>query len=384
MEYSKLAGSLTPSPIREMMKKAAKMNDVISFSVGEPDFLPQPSVMLAAKEAIDKSTKYAPGAGLDELRAVYVDYLNETIKSDYQFDNVAITTGGMAALYLSLFCLVNPGDEVLLSAPYFTNYGPEVEMVNAVPVCVDVDEENDFVITPEAIEKAITPKTKVIMLNSPCNPTGSVIEADVLEEIAKIAIKYDLFVISDEVYRHILFDNQVYTSIATFPGMKERTLIVDSCSKSCAMTGFRVGFATGPEDLINLIIQTTENVYSCTPTISQYAACEALKNGNDYREYMLTEYQKRRDYVYQQIQKIDKLSCCKPKGAFYAFVNIKDTGLNAVEFCNQLLETKHVALVPGNTFSNNANYHVRLAYATSMENIVEGLARIEEFVKELG
>ena len=383
MKYSTLANSLTPSPIRDMMNKAATMDDVISFSVGEPDFYPQDSVIQVVKDSIEKSTKYAPGAGIKELREAYINYINDLYHSDYTIDNVCVTTGGMGALYLGLFCLCDPRDEVIISAPYFTNYGPEIEMVHAKPVCVEVKEANNFVITPEAIEAAITDKTKVILLNSPCNPTGSVIEKAVLEKIAKIAIEHDLYIISDEVYRHILFDDQEYFSIAMVPLMKERTLIVDSCSKSCAMTGFRVGFALGNPQLIDLIVRTTENVYSCVPTISQYGAIEALNNGDKYRQYMLGEYQKRRDYVYQCILNIDKLTCCKPAGAFYIFVNVEATGLTAKEFSEQLLDKKHVAVVMGSTFSNEATYYVRLAYATSMENIIEGMKRIAEFVEEL-
>ncbi len=384
MEYSNVVKSIKPSPIRDMFNRAALLDDVISFSVGEPDFLPQSSVLDVTRESIEKGTRYTDGAGILPLREVYIDYLNDHINSNYDTGNVAVTAGGMAALYLGLLSLVNPGDEVIMPAPYFTNYAAEVTMVHGIPVKVDVKEEDEFVITPEAIEAAITPKTKVLMLNSPCNPTGSVIDDDSLEKIAKIAVENDLFVISDEVYRHILFDDIKFTSIVTLPGMFSRTLIIDSCSKSCAMTGFRVGFAVGPRKLINHIVQTTENVYSCVSSISQFAAIEAISNGAKYREYMLGEYQKRRDYVYEKVNSIEGLSCIKPKGAFYAFINISQTGLSASEFCNQLLDAKHVAVVPGNTFSPNATRHIRLAYATSMENIVKGLDLIEEFVKELG
>lgn len=383
MEYSKLLSSLPSSPIRSMMDRAAKMNDVISFSVGEPDFLPQASVLEAAKAAMENSTKYAPGAGLVILRDTYTEYLNHTLGTDYVRENVVVTTGGMSALYLSFGCLLNPGDEVLVSAPYFTNYASEILMNNGVPVMVNVYEEDNFVVTPQAIRDAITPKTKVILLNSPCNPTGGIIDKNTLMDIAAIAKEHDLFVISDEVYRHIMFDGEEYCSIATLEGMKERTLIIDSCSKSCAMTGFRIGFAVGPEELINLFIRATENINSSVTTVAQYAAVEALKNGAEYRDYMCLQYMKRRNYIYDRISKMEKLSCVKTKGAFYVFVNVKKTGLDGNEFANRLLEEKGVAVVPGIAFGKNAKYYVRMSYATSMENLIKGLDRLEKFLREI-
>lgn len=383
MEYSKLISELPSSPIRNMMVRAAKMGDVISFSVGEPDFLPQSSVLEAAKNAMEISTKYAPGAGMDSLRDTYIEYLNSTLGTDYVRENVVITAGGMSALFIGFSCLLNPGDEVLLSAPYFPNYASEILMNNGVPVMINVTEEDQFVITPQAIRAAITPKTKAILLNSPCNPTGGIIDKKALMEIADIAKEHDLFVISDEVYRHIVFDGEEYCSISTFEGMKERTLIVDSCSKSCAMTGFRVGFAVGPKELIDLFIRATENVYSSVTSVAQYAAVEALKNGAEYRNYMTSQYESRRNCLYERINKMDKLSCIKPKGAFYAFVNVEKTGLTGNEFANRLLEEKRVAVVPGATFGENGKYYVRMAYATSMENLVKGLDRIEEFLMEI-
>lgn len=383
MEYSKLISALPSSPIRSMMVRAAKMDNVISFSVGEPDFLPQRSVLDAAMAAMEISTKYAPGAGLDILRDTYIEYLNQELGTDYARENVVVTTGGMSALFLSFSCLLNPGDEVLLSAPYFTNYASEILMNNGIPVMVNVYEEDNFVVTPKAIRAAITPKTKVILLNSPCNPTGGMIDKNTLKEISDIAKEYDLFVISDEVYRHILFDGEEYCSISTFEGMKERTLIIDSCSKSSAMTGFRVGFAVGPEGLIALFIKATENVYSSVTSVSQYAAVEAIKNGKEYREYMSSQYEERRNYICDRIDKMDKISCVKPKGAFYVFVNIEKTGLDGNEFANRLLEEKRVAVVPGGTFGDNAKYYIRMSYGTSMENLVKGLDRIEEFLMEM-
>lgn len=381
MNYSKKAMKIEPSPIRDMMVRAAKLTDVISFAVGEPDFISAPNIIKAAKDALDRGeTKYAPGAGLNELREVYAEYLSETIHVPYKKEEVVVTTGGMGAIFLALSSILDEGDEVLLADPYWTNYAQQVSLCGGVPVSVNVYEENGFVVTPEEIRKAITPKAKVMILNSPSNPTGGVIDEKALQEIAKLAMEEDIFIISDEVYRHILFDNQKYVSIASFTGMKERTLIIDSCSKSFAMPGFRVGFAAGPVELINLMIKITEDVYSCVASASQYAAIEAIKAGAEGRKMMQVEYEKRRNYIYERIEGMDKISCIKPMGAFYVFVNIKGTGLSSKEFCDRLLEEQHVAVVPGDNFGKNAEGFVRISYAVSMENIVEGLNRIEAFI----
>ncbi|MCO7125380.1 pyridoxal phosphate-dependent aminotransferase [Sporolactobacillus shoreicorticis] len=382
MKYSNKVAAIQSSPIREMMVRAAQINDVISFAVGEPDFLSAPNIIEAAKRSLDAGeTKYAPGAGMTKLREVYVRYLEATIGVSYDIENCLVTTGGMGALFLGLTSLLNPGDEVIFSSPYWTNYGQQIVLCGGTPVCIDVSEANEFVMSADDLRRAITPKSKVILLNSPSNPTGSVMNRDLLREIAEIAKKQDLFVISDEVYRHILFDGQDYTSIASFPGMKKRTLIVDSCSKTHAMTGFRVGFATGPADLIDEMTKITEDVWSCVNSSAQYAAIEAFTNGAEYREMMVKEYERRRNYIYERINTMDKISCIKPMGAFYLFANIKDTGLSAKEFCDRLLDEQHVAVVPGDNFGSNASGYIRISYATSMEKISEGMDRIETFIR---
>lgn len=383
MRYSKNAEALTPSAIRDMMVRAATYDDIVSFAVGEPDFISAPNVLEAAcKAAMAGETKYAPGAGVTELRKIYADYLSKTIGVPYSYEEIQVTTGGCGALFLSLSSILDPGDEVIISSPYWTNYKQQIQQLYAVPVQVDVYEENDFLMTPEDIEKAITDKTKLLMLNSPCNPTGGVYDRDTLEKIAKIAVEHDLFVLSDEVYRHILFDGAEYTSIAVFPGMKERTMIIDSVSKTHAMTGFRVGFGAGPVHWVKLMTKLTENVASSVCTISQYAAMEAILHGEEYMKMMCTEYERRMNYIYDRVNAIDKLSCIRPKGAFYLFVNIKETGMNSVDFCNKLLDAKHVAVVPGSNFGDSGEGFVRISYATSMEKIREGLDRIEAFIRE--
>lgn len=385
MKYAAMAERIPASPIRDMMVRSAAMEDVISFGVGEPDFASPRAVVEAAKQSLDAGeTKYAPGAGLTELRQAYADYLTGQIGVPYRKEQVVVTVGGMASLFLGLMCLVDPGDEVLVSAPYFSNYHQMISMCHGVTVPVDVYEEDEFVLTPQGIREALTDKTKVLVLNSPCNPTGGVISGEDLKQIAALAIERDLFVVSDEVYSHILFDGEPYHSIASLPGMAERTLIVDSCSKTFAMTGFRVGFGAGPEHLITLMTKLTEGVYSAGVTFSQRAAIEAFRSGFSYCEEMVAEYQRRRDYIYEHLNQIPGLHCIKPKGAFYVFVNISGTGLTAVEFADRLLDEAHVAVVPGNHFgSGTGGNYVRISYATSMENIREGVDRMARFCAKL-
>lgn len=381
MNYSKLAESIPASPIRDMMVRAAAMENVISFAVGEPDFTPSAQVIEAAKTALEnRDTKYAPGAGITELREIYANYISQLTGVHYDVSNVIVTAGGMASLFLSLLSLLDFEDEVLVSAPYFSNYAQMVSMCHGVTVPVDVYEKDDFVFTPEAVKKVLTPRSKVLILNSPCNPTGGVVTPDVLKEIAQIAVERDLFVISDEVYSHIIFDGEKCPSIASLPGMADRTLIVDSCSKTFAMTGFRVGFGVGPAHLISLMTKLTEGVYSAGVTFSQRAAIEAFRSGLGHCEQMRQEYEKRRNYIYDALNKIPGISCIKPKGAFYIFANISGTGLSAKEFSDRLLDEVHVAVVPGDNFgSQDGSCYIRISYATSMENIVEGVKRISQF-----
>ncbi|MCD7762771.1 MAG: pyridoxal phosphate-dependent aminotransferase [Lachnospiraceae bacterium] len=385
MKYARVAENIPASPIRDMMVRVSRMEEVISFAVGEPDFDPPDSVIEAAKTALDqRDTRYAPGAGITELRGIYAEYLTETTGVHYETENVIVTAGGMASLFLGLLCMVDPGDEVLVSAPYFSNYSQMIAMCHGTTVPVEVYEKDDFVMTPESLREAITPKTKALILNSPCNPTGGVISQEALSEIAKLALEYDLNIISDEVYSHILFDGEEYHSIASLEGMAQRTLIVDSCSKTFAMTGFRVGFGAGPEHLIALMTKLTEGVYSAGVTFSQRGAIEAFRSGLDHCSEMCREYEKRRDYIYTGINRILGLSCIRPKGAFYIFVNISGTGLTAIEFSDRLLEEEHVAVVPGDHFgARDGSKYIRISYAVSMDDIIEGVRRIAEFCRNI-
>lgn len=385
MKYSSVAESIPDSKIRSMMVRAAEIPDVISFAVGEPDFAPPQAAIDATKDALDRhETKYSPGSGVTELREVYAAYLSKMTGIPYTAENITVTAGGMAALFLGLMCTVDTGDEVLVSAPYFCNYQQMISMCHGITVPVDVYEKDDFILTPEAVENALTPKTKVLILNSPCNPTGGVISLEALKALAKLALEHDLFVISDEVYRHILFDGAEYHSIASLPGMAERTLIVDSCSKTFCMTGFRIGFGAGPAHLAELMTKLTEGVYSNAVTFSQYGAIAALQQALGDCEAMRQEFQRRRDYIVARLNAMTGIHCILPKGAFYVFANISGTGLTAQEFSDRLLEEAHVAVVPGDNFgSMDGSQYIRLSYATSMENIQAGMDRLEQFCQNL-
>jgi Aspartate/tyrosine/aromatic aminotransferase len=384
MKYAKTAEAVSASPIRDMMTRAAKLGDAVSFSVGEPDFFPSQEVIDATQRAADEGyVKYSPGAGFAELRQAYAEYLSGADLVSYSAEEVIVTAGGMAALFLGMKCLLDPGDEVLIASPYFSNYAQMVMLCGGETVPVNVYEKDDFVLTPEAVETAVTPRSKVLLLNSPCNPTGGVLSPEATEKLAKLAIEHDLFVVSDEVYRSVLFDGASYTSIASLPGMKERTLIVDSCSKTFAMTGYRVGFGAGPRHLINLMTKLTEGVYSCVSSICQLAAVAALREGPEHLQMMVREYEKRRDYICGRIDAIRGLSCIRPKGAFYLFVNIGGTGLKAKEYSDRLLDEYHVAVVPGDNFGTDAGDYIRISYATSMEQIIEGCDRMERFSNAL-
>lgn len=386
MEYSRKALAIPESKIRAMMDRAAAMDDVVSFSVGDPDFPPPDCVIDGAKTSLDRrETHYAPGAGIMELRKLYSSYLSKQIGVPYEADNVIVTVGGMNSLYLAVMSLTDPGDEVLIAAPYFGNYSQMVLMLGCRPVPVDVLEKDEFQLRIPALEKALTPKSKVLMINSPCNPTGSILREETLKEIADFAVQHDLWVISDEVYRHILFDGEQFHSIASIPGMAERTAIIDSCSKTFAMTGFRIGFTAGPTQLIRLMAKLMEGINSCAQTTGQHAAIAAFREGLPYMEsVMLPEYQRRRDYLYEHLNRMPGISCILPKGAFYIFTNISATGMNAMQFAERLLNEAHVAVVPGDNFgSSDGSQYVRISYAVSMDCIKEGCRRMDVFCHKL-
>ncbi len=384
------AGScLERSYIRVFLEKqnkiAANCNDMVSFTIGEPDFMTPPNIVEAAVKALkDGKTKYAPNAGIPELR----DAISRTLEKEYgQYYNpeteIVITPSGMDSLRMAALAVLDADDEMIVSDPCWSNHPNHSKLAYGKPVLVPTQERDNFTYNIAALEEALTSKTKAILLNSPNNPTGAVITYDALIAFCDFCKKHDLIIISDEVYHKIIFDGLKFYSPAMIDGMKERTIIVQSFSKTYAMTGWRLAYTAGPADIIEAISRLNENSISCVNTAVQWAGVEALTGTTEYVEQMVAEFARRRDLVYEGINAIDGLSCVKPQGAFYAFVNIQELGLPSEEFAIRLLEQKHVGVVPGIGFGNSGEGFFRLSYATSTENIIEGIQRIKEFVAEL-
>jgi len=373
------------SPIRRIYEKAITMDDIIFFSIGEPDFKTPDAVIETAVASMRAGeTHYTSNAGIADLRAAVSENLLSYDRVSYDPDGeICVTSGGMEALLLSLLATIDPGDEVILADPSYTNYKDQILIAKGVPVFVSVREEDGFNFRPDDLRAAITEKTRVIMLNTPANPTGGVAGEPLLREIAKIAEEHDLIILFDEVYKYLFYGNEPFFSIARIPGMKERTLIIDSTSKTYAMTGWRCGWIAGPRRIVSNIPKIQENVCSCVPAFVQRGAAYALRNCEEDVAAMNRQYRARRDAIYEGINAIPRLSAVLPNGAFYLFVNIQKTGLTSEEFAMRLLEEGHVALAPGSAFGPSGEGFVRISYATSLENIAEGLRRIRAFTESL-
>lgn len=384
MNISKTAQAVEPSLTRKLFNMAKEYNDVIDLTLGDPDIPPSEKIRLAACEAIMQGkTRYSANAGLAQLR----EAIANNFKKEYEIEidplnNVIVTVGGMEALFLSLTCMIDPGDEVIILAPYYVNYKQMVSMCAGVPVIVNTKEKDGFAVTTEMLEKVITDKTVAIIVNTPCNPTGAVLGKESLEAIARLAKKHDFAVISDEVYRCLIYDDAKHQSIANLPDMLDRTIVIDSFSKRFAMTGYRVGYAIAPADFTAAMTKLQENVAACTALPSQYAGIAAFEQCvND--TFIKDEFQSRRDYIYNAINTIKGLSCIKPAATFYLFVNIKETGLDALTFAYKLLEKQHVAVVPGVAYGEEYKDYVRIAYTMKIDVLKEAISRIEQFISEL-
>lgn len=383
IKLSDMAVGIQPSPIRKMFNIASSMDNIISFTLGEPDFTTPQHIIDAECRALNEGkTHYTANAGIYELREAISNKLKKLNNVEYNpEDQIVATAGGMEALLLTMMVTINPGDEVIITDPYWSNYPSQIKMCGGIPVFVKVFEEDGFIFNPDNLRKAIGKNTKAILLNSPANPTGGVASRDVLEKIAEIAKEHDLFVISDEVYRYFVYEDAEFSSISSIEGMKERTIVIDSFSKSYAMTGWRVGFAAGPSEVIQNMTKLHENVAACVHTPAQYAAVEALTGTQTPLDYMVSKYSQRRELIVNGINSIMGLSCIKPKGAFYVFMNITKTGLTSDDFAMELLKSEGVVVVPGTGFGESGEGFVRLSYATSDENIKEGLKRMKRFVQ---
>lgn len=377
---------ITPSEIRFMVNLARGRENCISFALGEPDFTAPEHVVEAACKAMQEGkTKYAPNAGLLELREAIAEKLErESGRKVCPEGEIVIAVGGMEALLLSMLALLNPGDEVIISDPYWTNYPAQIRICGAVPVAVPVYEENGFLYAEEDLKAAIGPKTRMIIVNSPANPTGAVADRKNLEMIAALACAHDLYVISDEVYAYFLYDGAKHESIAALPGMEERTILVDSFSKTYAMTGWRVGYAVGPQKVISQMVKLQEAVAASVNTPAQYGALAALRGGTDCVFEMVERYKGRRELMVSGIREGGRLGCIWPKGAFYVFANIKRTGLSSREFALGLLEKTGVVVIPGTGFGKAGEGFVRISYAASEQDIIEGTRLMRQFASALG
>ncbi len=371
------------SVIREMFAMQTGLTDVVSFALGEPDFTSPKHIIDATVASFQRGeTHYTPNAGIPALReAVARSYQERGL--DYKPEEILIGSGAISVLCLACTAILDIGDEVLLPDPGWANYNGLITQVGAVPVPVRVKEANGFMYDVEDLRAAITPKTKMILINSPSNPTGGVASAENLRQIADLVKEKDLYVLTDEIYHELLWSDEPYTSIASFPGMKERTLIVDGFSKKYAMTGFRLGYGAGPEEVIATMTKLLENVLSSVNEGIQWGGVAALTGDQSPVEEMKEQYRRRRQIIVEGLNAIDRISCLAPMGAFYAFPNISQTGLSSRDFAIRLLKEKHTVVVPGTGFGEGGEGFVRISYATSEENIREGLKRIAEFVASL-
>ncbi len=387
MNTEKLVAShvaaVPPSGIRKFFDIASDMKNVISLSVGEPDFVTPWNVRVAAISSIEQGrTHYTSNYGMMELRELISEYLSSRYHVQYPAEQVLVTIGASEALDLAFRAILEPGDEVLVPAPSYVSYEPGVAFCHGVPVPVETKEEDNFILTPEQIERVITKKTKAIVLPYPNNPTGAIMTREQLEAIRTVILKHDLFVISDEIYSELTY-GQRHVSFAE--GMEDRTLLINGFSKAFAMTGWRLGYACGPAPLIAAMVKIHQYTMLCAPIMSQVAGVEALRdemhNGYSQVADMVRNYNRRRTLVVESFRDMG-LSCFEPRGAFYAFPNIKSTGLSSEEFCKRLIFEKSVACVPGTAFGASGEGYIRCSYAASMENIIEALKRIREFVNE--
>ncbi len=373
-----------PSGIRKFFDIAVEMDNVISLSIGEPDFKTPWHIRQAGITSLEKGkTWYTPNKGFVKLRQEISNYYNRRFNVKYNADTeVLVTVGGSEAIDLVFRTLVNDGDEVLIPEPAFVCYTPLTYMAGGKPVIIETTAENNFRLTKEELENAITPKTKILVLPYPNNPTGAIMEREDLEAIRETIIKNNLIVISDEIYGELTYGKRNHISIAELDGMKERTVVVSGFSKAYAMTGWRLGYALGPEEIIGQITKLHQYGIMSSPTTAQYAAIEALKNGDNDVNEMRSDYDIRRRLIVGKLNEIG-LTCFEPLGAFYTFPCIKSTGLTSDEFATRLVKEKRVAVVPGTAFGESGEGYVRISYAQSLKNIKKALKRIEEFVEEV-
>jgi aminotransferase len=378
---SKTITEIKPSGIRKFFDIVSEMKDAISLGVGEPDFDTPWHIREEGIYSLEKGkTFYTSNAGLKELKVEISKYLDRRFGLSYDYDKeVFVTVGGSEAIDAALRVMVDPGDEVLIPEPCYVSYLPCVQLAYGVPVTIELQEKNQFKLTKEELLSAITDKTKILIMPFPNNPTGAVMTKEELIEIAKIVVEKDLFVISDEIYSELTYNGD-HCSIASLPGMRERTIVINGFSKSFAMTGWRLGYAAGPENILSQMIKVHQFAIMCAPTTSQYAAVEALKNGAEDVERMKEAYDQRRRFLMEQFKRMG-LDCFEPFGAFYVFPSIKKFGMTSEEFATALLKEEKVAVVPGTAFGECGEGFLRISYAYSIDNLKIALERMERFIR---
>ena len=374
---------IKPSGIRKFFDVVQEMPDAISLGVGEPDFDTPWHIREEGIYSLEKGhTFYTSNAGLMELRIAISDYMRKRCQQDYDpKKEVVVTVGGSEGIDLALRAMLNEGDEVILPEPCYVSYLPCIKLADGVPVVIPLKEENEFKLTPEELLSAITEKTKIVFLTFPNNPTGAVMSRADLEPIAKIIIEKDLFVISDEIYSELTYQMD-HCSIASFPGMRERTIVINGFSKSFAMTGWRLGFAVGPANILEQMIKIHQFAIMAAPTTSQYAAVEALNNGMEDVELMRESYNQRRRFLLHRFEEMG-LKCFEPRGAFYMFPCIKEFGMTSEEFATRFLAEEKVAVVPGTAFGDSGEGFLRISYAYSLKELRTALDRLEKFINRL-
>lgn len=388
MDYSSILSKkvqeLEFSGIRKFFDIAASVKDVISLSVGEPDFKSPWKVRKEAVHILEQGrTNYTANAGLQELRGAISDYLFSRMNIRYDpTDQIVVTVGGSEAIDLALRAMIDTGDEVLIPQPSFVCYAPIVKLTNGVAVPIETKAEDNFKLTAKALKEHITPRTKALVLPYPNNPTGAVMRKPELEEIAAVLRGTNIAVISDEIYSELTYGKQRHISIAEIDGMAERTIVINGFSKAFAMTGWRLGFAAAPKEIITQMLKIHQYAIMSSPTVSQYAAITALRECESDIEYMRGEYDMRRKLIVNGVRQLG-LECFEPEGAFYIFPSIKSTGMTSQEFCEKLVQTQKVAVVPGDAFGKSGEGYIRISYAYSLEHINTALDRMEKFIKDI-
>lgn len=375
--------ALKPSGIRKFFDIVSEMKDAISLGVGEPDFDTPWFIRDEGIYSLERGrTFYTSNAGLKDLRKEISNYIKRTQGVDYDPDKeIVVTVGGSEGIDIGLRAVINPGDEVIIPQPSYVSYEPCAILADAKPVIINLKAENEFRLTPDELLAAITEKTKILILPFPNNPTGAIMEKDELEQIAKIVKEKDILVLSDEIYSALTYKDK-HVSIASLDGMKERTILINGFSKAYAMTGWRLGYACGPEQIISQMTKIHQFAIMCAPTTSQYAAVEALKKGDDEVEKMRTSYNQRRRFLMNAFNAMN-LECFEPYGAFYVFPCIKEFNMTSEEFATKLLKEEKVAVVPGTAFGDCGEGYLRISYAYSLDSLKEAISRIERFVKKL-